>query len=49
RRATYLIDPARIIRGATLADWRIDRHLAFIRQAHGLLMQPDVGTTWPAG
>ncbi len=33
RRATYLIDPARHIRGAVLADFRIDRHAAFIHRA----------------
>jgi len=33
RRATYLIDPARRIRGAVLADFRIGRHAAFIRRA----------------
>jgi len=33
RRATYLIDPARHIRGAVLADLRIGRHTAFIRRA----------------
>jgi peroxiredoxin Q/BCP len=33
RRATYLIDPARHIRGAVLADLRIGRHAAFIRRA----------------
>ena len=49
RRATYLIDPARIIRGAVLADFRIQRHLDFIRQARELLQQPGVGTTWTTG
>ena len=49
RRATYLIDPARIVRGALLADLRIERHLEFIRQAHALLQQPGVGTMWPTG
>jgi peroxiredoxin Q/BCP len=49
RRATYLIDPGRIIRGAVLADFRIQRHLDFIRQAHELLAQPGAGgTTWTA-
>jgi peroxiredoxin Q/BCP len=33
RRATYLIDPARHIRGAVLADFRIGRHMNFIRRA----------------
>ena len=33
RRATYLIDPARYIRGALLADFRISRHIDFIRRA----------------
>jgi alkyl hydroperoxide reductase subunit AhpC len=33
RRATYLIDPARHIRGAVLAGFRIGRHTAFIRRA----------------
>jgi peroxiredoxin Q/BCP len=33
RRATYLIDPARHIRGALLADFRIGAHAAFIRRA----------------
>ena len=49
RRATYLIDPARIIRGAVLADFRIQRHLDFIRQARGLLQRPAAGATWTAG
>ncbi len=31
RRATFLIDPARTIRDAVLADFRIERHEAFIR------------------
>jgi peroxiredoxin Q/BCP len=44
RRATYLIDPARIIRGALLAALRIQRHLDFIREAHQLLRHPDFGT-----
>lgn len=33
RRATYLIDPARQIRGAVLADLRISQHEDFIRKA----------------
>jgi peroxiredoxin len=33
RRATYLIDPARHIRGAVLADFRISQHEDFIRKA----------------
>src|ERR1700733_9432621 len=33
RRATYLIDPARYIRGTMLADFRIARHMDFIRRA----------------
>ena len=33
RRATYLIDPARQIRGAVLADFRISQHEDFIRKA----------------
>lgn len=49
RRTTYLVDPARIIRGAVQADFRIQRHLDFIRQAPGLLQQPGVATTWTAG
>jgi peroxiredoxin Q/BCP len=32
RRATYLIDPARFIRGTLLADFRISRHMDFIRR-----------------
>jgi peroxiredoxin Q/BCP len=32
RRATYLIDPARFIRGTMLADFRISRHMDFIRR-----------------
>ena len=32
RRATYLIDQARYIRGAVLADFRIGEHEAFIRR-----------------
>jgi peroxiredoxin Q/BCP len=37
RRVTYLIDQGRIIRGAVLADFRIQRHLDFVRQARELL------------
>jgi peroxiredoxin Q/BCP len=49
RRVTYLIDPGRIIRGAVLADFRIQRHLDFIGQAHELLAQPGAGgATWTA-
>jgi thioredoxin-dependent peroxiredoxin len=33
RRATYLIDSARHIRAAVLADFRIGRHMALIRRA----------------
>ena len=33
RRATYLIGPARHIRGAVLADFRIGAHANFIRRA----------------
>ena len=33
RRATYLIDPGRHIRGAVLADFRIGAHANFIRRA----------------
>jgi peroxiredoxin Q/BCP len=33
RRATYLIDQARNIRDAVLADFRIERHEAFIQRA----------------
>ena len=33
RRATYLIDQARYVRGAVLADFRIALHEAFIRRA----------------
>lgn len=36
RRATYLIDPARVIRGALLADFRVSAHEAFVRQALSL-------------
>jgi peroxiredoxin Q/BCP len=33
RRTSYLIDPARFIRGRLLADFRISRHMDFIRRA----------------
>ncbi|MBA3564476.1 MAG: peroxiredoxin [Gammaproteobacteria bacterium] len=33
RRATFLVDPDSVIRGRVLADFRIDRHEAFIRKA----------------
>ncbi|HEY6482242.1 MAG TPA: peroxiredoxin [Steroidobacteraceae bacterium] len=36
RRASYLIDPSRQIRGAVLADLRIGRHEEFIRKATAL-------------
>jgi peroxiredoxin Q/BCP len=36
RRATYLIDQARYIRGAVLADFRIAQHEDFIRRAVAL-------------
>jgi len=36
RRATYLIDQARYIRGAVLADFRIGQHEEFIRRAIAL-------------
>jgi thioredoxin-dependent peroxiredoxin len=36
RRATYLIDQARYIRGAVLADFRIGEHEAFIRRTVAL-------------
>ena len=36
RRATFLIDQARVIRGAVLADFRIAEHEAFIRKALAL-------------
>jgi peroxiredoxin Q/BCP len=36
RRATYLIDQARYIRAAVLADFRISQHEAFIRRAIAL-------------
>lgn len=36
RRATYLIDQARYIRAAVLADFRIGQHSEFIRRAAAL-------------
>jgi thioredoxin-dependent peroxiredoxin len=36
RRATYLIDQARYIRGAVLADFRISEHADFVRKAAAL-------------
>jgi peroxiredoxin Q/BCP len=36
RRVTYLIDPARHIRDAVLADFRIERHEDFIRRSLAL-------------
>ena len=49
RRATYLIDSNRVIRGAVLADFRIQRHLDFIRQARKLLAQQRPGgPSWTA-
>jgi peroxiredoxin Q/BCP len=33
RRATYLIDQARYVRGAVLADFRIAEHEEFVRKA----------------
>ena len=36
RRATYLIDQARQIRSAVLADFRISQHEEFVRQATAL-------------
>jgi thioredoxin-dependent peroxiredoxin len=36
RRATYLIDQARYIRAAVLADFRIGQHEAFVRRAIAL-------------
>jgi thioredoxin-dependent peroxiredoxin len=36
RRATYLIDQARYIRGAVLADFRIGQHEEFVRRAVAL-------------
>jgi len=50
RRTTYLIDPGRVIRGAVLADFRIQKHLDFVRRAHELLQQPGAGgATWTTG
>ena len=36
RRVTYLIDQARVIRDAVLADFRIDRHEEFIQRSLAL-------------
>jgi peroxiredoxin Q/BCP len=36
RRATYLIDQARYIRGAVLADFRVTQHEDFVRRAVAL-------------
>jgi thioredoxin-dependent peroxiredoxin len=36
RRVTYLIDQARMIRDAMLADFRIDRHEEFVRRSLAL-------------
>jgi peroxiredoxin Q/BCP len=36
RRATYLIDQSRQIRGAVLADFRISQHEDFVRRAAAL-------------
>jgi peroxiredoxin Q/BCP len=36
RRVTYLVDPARHIRDAVLADFRIARHEDFVRRAIAL-------------
>ena len=36
RRVTYLIDQARVIRDAVLADFRIDRHEQFIQRSLAL-------------
>jgi len=36
RRATYLIDQARYIRAAVLANFRISEHEAFVRRAVAL-------------
>ncbi len=41
RRATYLIDQARYIRGAVLADFRISEHEDFVRKAVAM----SAGTT----
>lgn len=45
RRATYLIDQARYIRAAVLADFRISQHSDFIRRAVAL----SAGAARPAG
>jgi len=45
RRATYLIDQARYIRAAVLADFRISQHEAFIQRAVAL----SAGTRRPRG
>ena len=36
RRVTYLIDQARVIRDAVLADFRIDKHEDFIQRSLAL-------------
>jgi peroxiredoxin len=36
RRATYLIDQARYVRAAVLANFRISEHEAFVRRAVAL-------------
>lgn len=45
RRATYLIDQARYIRGAVLADFRISEHEDFVRKA--VAMSPGTARTRP--
>ena len=48
RRATYLIDQARYIRAAVLADFRIGEHTEFVRRAAALSTspsRPDAGAT----
>jgi peroxiredoxin Q/BCP len=45
RRGTYLIDQARYIRAAVLADFRISQHEAFIQRAVAL----SAGTRRPRG
>ena len=45
RRATYLIDQARYIRAAVLADFRISQHEDFIQRAVAL----SAGTRRPRG
>jgi peroxiredoxin Q/BCP len=40
RRVTYLIDPARNVRDAVLADFRIERHEDFIRRSLALSRGP---------